>query len=170
MFHLLPSKMYFTYSCQPQLEPVEDTLAKDASWRSRIGHWMKASKRLWVFVQDWYYDLDGESYVIPKGFTFDGASVPKPLQAICNPMGILLYAAIIHDFGYRYSALLKANKEPSKTLTRSEVDLMFYKVNLELNQLRLLSYVTYLAVRCCGYFIWRNHRANESNLLETKNF
>lgn len=162
--------MYFTYSSQPQFEPVEVALDKDASWRSRINHWMKASKRLWVFVKDWYYELDGDPYVIPEGFTFDGASVPKSLQFICNPMGILLYASIVHDFGYRYSSLLKANKEPSRTLTRSEVDLMFYKINLELNQLRLLSYITYLAVRCGGYFIWKKHRANESNLLKTKNF
>jgi hypothetical protein len=135
-----------------------------------MAHWMRASKRLWVFVQDWYYNLDGEPYMIPKGFAFDGASVPKPLHAICNPMGILLYSAIVHDFGYRYSALLKANKEASRTLTRSEVDLIFYKINLELNQLRVLSYATYLAVRCGGYFIWRKHRANESNLLKTKYF
>lgn len=162
--------MYFTYSLQPQLEPVVMHLDKDAPWRCRITHWTRASKRLWMFIKDWYYELDGEPYVIPQGFTFDGASVPKPLQFICSPMGILLYAAIIHDFGYRYSALLKANKEPSKALSRTEVDLMFYKINLELNQLRLLSYLTYLAVRCGGYFIWKRHRANENNLLKTKGF
>ena len=162
--------MYFTYSSQPQLQPVEKPLPKDASWVSRMAHWWRASKRLWVFVQDWYYNLDGEPYVIPKGFTFDGASIPKPLHAICNPTGILLYSAIVHDFGYRYSALLKANKEASRTLTRSEVDLIFYKINLELSQLYVLSYVTYLAVRCGGYFRWRKHRANESNLLKTNYF
>lgn len=162
--------MYFSYSSQPQLEPVEESLDTDAPWRTRIKHWMKASKRLWVFIQDWKFNLDGESYIIPKGFTFDGASVPKALQCICNPMGILLYAAIVHDFGYRYSALLKVNKEPSRTLTRAEVDLMFYKINLQLNQLAGLSYVTYLAVRLGGYFIWKNHRANENNLLHTKKF
>lgn len=162
--------MYFSYTFEPQFEPVNVTLEQDASFMAKVSHWFKSSKRLWVFVRDWTYELDGEPFVIPKGFTFDGASTPKALHFICNPMGILLYAAIVHDFGYRYSALLKESREPSRTFTRLDVDRMFYKINLEISQLRLLSYMTYLAVRVGGYLIWRDHRARELNLLKTDNF
>lgn len=36
--------------------------------------------RKWVLTENWYYELsDGSMILIPKGFEFDGASIPRPL-------------------------------------------------------------------------------------------
>lgn len=62
--------------------------------------------------KDFYYTINGEKYVIPAGFTFDGASVPKFLASFLSPVGVLLIGGLIHDYGYKYKTLLKADKNP----------------------------------------------------------
>ena len=53
--------------------------------------------------ENWEYDLpDGRRVLIPKGFVFDGASIPRLLWFFLSPTGLLLIPGLIHDFGYRY--------------------------------------------------------------------
>ena len=54
----------------------------------------------WCFVlgrsqKDWNFSLNGENYVIPKGFVFDGASVPKFLASWLSPTGVLLIGGLV---------------------------------------------------------------------------
>lgn len=48
------------------------------------------SIRDWKLTDNWFYTLrDGTKIVIPKGFIFNGASIPRPLWAILSPVGLL---------------------------------------------------------------------------------
>ena len=47
--------------------------------------------------------MNGKNFIIPKGFKFDGASVPKFLGQFLSPVGVLLIGGLIHDYGYKYA-------------------------------------------------------------------
>ena len=89
------------------------------------------SVRTWELTEDWKYRLPtsctggkGVKIVIPKGFVFDGASVPRPLWAILHPSGLLLIPALVHDFAYRCGFLWEITAEKStdkETFTRTHV-------------------------------------------------
>lgn len=44
------------------------------------------------------YKLDGRSFVVPRGFVTDFASVPKFLWWLFGPTGLWTWAAILHDW------------------------------------------------------------------------
>ena len=65
-------------------------------------------RRLWIIIEDWYFRLPkGTTIIIPTGFTFDGASIPRCLWAFLSPTGLLFRASIIHDFACDYGYLWK---------------------------------------------------------------
>ena len=65
----------------------------------------------YIFSHNYYVMIDGFSFIIPKGFLFDGASVPRPFWSIigspCEPD--LMFAASIHDFLY-WSRIVSKSK------------------------------------------------------------
>ena len=72
-------------------------------------------------TQDWRVELeDGLIIVVPKGFTTDGASVPRLLWPILSPLGDLRYGAIVHDFGYQHGYLL-SEYDSSKVYPRRAI-------------------------------------------------
>lgn len=46
--------------------------------------------RHWEIAKDFTFELEGKKYIIPKGFEFDGASIPKFLHTFLSPIGVLL--------------------------------------------------------------------------------
>ena len=87
-----------------------------ASWEKsiflRIWRWI-TSIRKWKLTEDWEFKLpyDEPVIIIPKGFVFDGASIPRPLWGILSPTGLLLIPGLIHDFAYRYDYLWALDSE-----------------------------------------------------------
>ena len=69
------------------------------------------STRNWILTEDWKYNIDGTEYVIPAGFQFDGASIPKFLRTFFSPVGVLLMGGLVHDYAYKYKTLLKEKQE-----------------------------------------------------------
>ena len=58
------------------------------------------------------YVLNGNKYVIPAGFKFDGASIPKFLHPFLSPqVGVLLIGGLVHDYAYKYATLLRQGKK-----------------------------------------------------------
>jgi hypothetical protein len=87
----------------PHLQPVKISTKGKGFWKGII-MWL-LSTRNWVITKDWKYKIDGNEYVIPKGFQFDGASIPKFLRTFFSPVGVLLIGGLVHDYMYKYSAL-----------------------------------------------------------------
>lgn len=61
-----------------------------------------AGKELWELISDYGVKADGEAYFVPKGFRFDGASIPRFLWRLCgHPLTQpRVYAACLHDYLY----------------------------------------------------------------------
>lgn len=56
----------------------------------------KQGRNSWILTEDWHTPYG----IIPKGFTSNGASIPRLLWWFIPPAGILFEAAIIHDYYY----------------------------------------------------------------------
>ena len=63
----------------PKLVPIP-IKTREKSIFLRIWRWI-TSIRKWQLIEDWEFQLpdNGPTIVIPKGFVFDGASIPRPL-------------------------------------------------------------------------------------------
>lgn len=156
--------------------------------------WMH-SVRKWTLEKDWEYPLPKSNawdktirIVIPKGFQFDGASIPRPLWGILHPSGLLLMPALVHDFAYRCGFLWEILEEkrivegsegdipPENIITRKIVeekpgkvrryeldrkgwDKLLRKIGADINGMSLMNFAAYLAVRGFGCFAWKKNKA-----------
>ena len=60
----------FAYRELPHLQPVKIPTKGKGFWKG-IVMWL-LSTRNWVVTQDWKYRMNGNEYIIPAGFQFDG--------------------------------------------------------------------------------------------------
>lgn len=147
----------FEYNVMPQLRPIPIPTAGKGFWGA-IWMWL-TSTRNWTVVKDWKFKLNGESYVIPAGFKFDGASIPKFLHTWLSPVGVLLMGGLVHDYAYKYKTLLKADKKNTMgELTQKDADIIFRDINIEQNGFHFLNNLAYWALRIGGFVAWNGHR------------
>lgn len=125
--------------------------------------------RKWEVSENWFYDLpNGKRIVIPKGFVFDGASIPKPLWGFLSPTGLLMVAGLIHDYSYRYAYLWaiddtgNAYKYKYKKGTRQDYDELFKKVNIAVNGMVVVDTVATWMLKAFGHIAWNKHRKTYS--------
>ena len=153
-------KVEFSYEELPHMQPIRIP-TKDKGFWGAIFLWL-LGVRTWTITKDFHYKLRGQEYVIPKGFTFDGASVPKFLASFLSPVGVLLIGGLIHDYAYKYEQLLEKNQplvsDESKKLTQKEADIIFRDINIEVNGFHFLNYLAYWALRIGGFVAWNGHR------------
>ena len=103
------TKLKFNYNELPHLQPLKISTKDKGFWKG-IVMWL-LSTRNWEITKDWHYTIDGIDYVIPAGFSFDGASIPKFLRTFFSPVGVLLVGGLVHDYAYKYQTLLCKNKK-----------------------------------------------------------
>ena len=161
----------------PVLRPIPIPTKKQPSWLHKVAVSI-FDVRQWALVENWHYKLkleDGESVeiVIPKGFCFDGASIPRILWALLSPIGTLLIPGLIHDYGYRHNFLWKVGKngqieEFMKNSKRADWDNLFKNINKDVNAMPLISLLTSWAVSIGGGCAWNKHRKNEAQYKITK--
>lgn len=153
----------FKYKEMPHMQPIRIPTDGRGFWKS-IWCWLW-EVRQWEISKDWYFEVNGEKYVIPKGFQFDGASVPKFLASWLSPTGILLTGGLVHDYVYKYTVLLKQDKKSeSKRMTQKEADQLFRDINIEQNGIHVLNWAAYLALRVGGFVAWNNHRQHNKKI------
>jgi hypothetical protein len=133
---------WFKYSDYPLMKPL------------RI-----ATKGKGFFAKDFHYELNGEKFVIPAGFTFDGASIPKFLHTFLSPVGVLLIGGLIHDYAYKYETLLKSDKKNTMgVISQKTADQIFRDINIEINGFYLMNVLAYWSLRVGGFMAWNKHR------------
>jgi len=127
--------------------------------------------RKWQLVQNWHFELENDvEIVLPKDFTFDGASIPRIFWFLLSPVGLLLIPGLIHDYGYRFDQLWQKNAngeiEPyMKEAGRKAWDDLFKAVGIQVNGFAGIDFVAWLGLRLGGCFAWCKHRQrNESPL------
>lgn len=147
----------FTSKGMPHMKPIAIPTKGKGFWGG-IKVWLFVSRK-WEIVSDYHYNIDGQDLVIPKGFIFDGASVPKFLHTWLSPMGVLLVGGLIHDYGYKYQTLLcKGKKKAIGMKTQSQLDVIFRDVNIVQNGFRLINYLAYYGLKLGGFAAWNKHR------------
>ena len=157
----------------PELKPVPIATKKQ-------GHtvWMH-SVRKWKLTENWEYTIRESStgknekveIVIPKGFVFDGASVPRPLWAILHPSGLLLIPALVHDFAYRCGFLWEVvnpgevRRYRYKSGCKEDWDELFRKIGIACNDVRIANYLAYFAVFLFGICAWNKNEKTRENAI-----
>lgn len=116
-----------------------------------------------VVDKDWRFNFKGETFLIPKGFDFDGASVPRIFWTIQSPIDVLYIPGIIHDFAYKYNHLIAVNEDGEqfiykKNAGRKYWDKLFREIGIEVNGLKWLHYFAWLTLYCFGFMAWNAHR------------
>ena len=148
----------------PRLEPI--LLRTSCMTR---GERIRSARRRRRFnlVEDWTVkvscwrggDLAGE-LVVPREYKrqlqeFDGASVPCPWLVtavsggILRPLGVMLFASIIHDFAFAHGVLLFMENGTLKErkIGRRDADRLFHDIIATVNEMPVVAWIGYAAVR-----------------------
>ena len=153
----IDNRVNFTYKDYPHMKPIRIATKGKGFWGA-IKLWILGTRH-WEIAEDFHYSLNGENFVIPKGFKFDGASIPKFLASFLSPVGVLLIGGLIHDYGYKYETLLlEDGKSTIGVRTQKWMDETFRDINIEVNGFYFLNYLAYWALRLGGFVAWNKHR------------
>jgi len=153
----------FSYGKMPSMRPVKIPTAGKGFW-SAILMWLLGVRK-WEISENFNYTLKGVEYTIPKGFQFDGASVPKFLATFLSPTGVLLIGGLVHDYAYKYAALKPKNdKQPLLLLNQKQADIIFRDINIEQNGFHFLNYLAYWGLRIGGFVAWNGHRKRNAKI------
>ena len=157
------TKLKFNYKGMPKLQPVPIATKGKGFWKG-IVMWL-LSTRNWVLTEDWKYNIDSTEYVIPAGFQFDGASIPKFLRTFFSPVGVLMMGGLVHDYAYKYKTLLKKNKKDTMgELTQKRADEIFRDINIIVNGFYTMNRLAYWSLRIGGFVAWNGHRKRNAKI------
>ena len=137
------------------LEVIAAMENKDLPLWERIKAWRKTNRK-WEVMEDWSYGelyYEGSNLKIPKGFIFDGASIPRCLWWFLSPVGLLLIAGLVHDYHYKH-----------KSHHRDDCDLLFRDLIRIITGTTIIPWIAWAAVRIGGWKAWKEHRENDKTL------
>lgn len=147
----------FKYNVMPKLRPIPIPTAGKGFWGA-IWMWLLGTRH-WEVADDWAFEINGEGFIIPQGFQFDGASIPKFLHTWLSPTGVLLMGGLVHDYAYKYETLLRSGqKETLGVIDQKRADEIFRDINIEQNGFHFLNNLAYWALRIGGFAAWNGHR------------
>ena len=153
-------KLKFSYTGMPHIKPLPIKTKGKGFWKA-IVMWL-LSTRNWELTQDWKYNIDGTEYVIPKGFTFDGASIPKFLRTFFSPVGVLLIGGLVHDYMYKYTHCKPVSaKGALLVVDQKKADQIFRDINIVVNGFYTMNYLAYWSLRIGGFVAWNGHRKRD---------
>ena len=153
----------FSYDEMPSLQPVPIMTKGKGFWKG-IAMWL-LSTRNWVLNKDWEYEINGVRYVIPAGFQFDGASIPKFLRTFFSPVGVLLMGGLVHDYMYKYTICKpKDNKVAMLVVDQKKADQIFRDINIVVNGFYTMNYLAYWSLRIGGFVAWNGHRKRNAKI------
>ena len=149
------SRVNFKYKDYPVMRPIR-IATKGKGFFKMILMWILGTRH-WEIAKDFEYELNGTKYIIPSGFKFDGASIPKFLHTFLSPVGVLLLGGLVHDYAYKYAAL-QPKKGALLLLDQKKADEIFRDINIEINGFYLMNYLAYWSLRVAGFMAWNKHR------------
>ena len=151
----------------PKLTPLP-IKTKGKELPEQIRAWITETRK-WEVAEKWDFILpNGEIILIPEGFEFDGASIPRPLWWLLSPTGLLLIPGLIHDFGYRYDYILTYDSKGMVCKGHGGAgqeywDNLFYEVGMEVNDMEEINYLAWLALSLMGKAAWKLNRVRDEN-------
>ena len=107
---------------------------------------------------------------IPKGFLFNGASIPRVLAFFYLPNDILYLGAFLHDFMYSYAGLIIFTEDMDEmifhSVNRYGADYIFNMMNEAVNDFTIGTYPAYKMLRLVGCIAWNKCRRNCSFIVD----
>ena len=153
----IDNRVNFKYKDYPVMRPIR-IATKGKGFFKMILMWILGTRH-WEIAKDFEYEINRTKYVIPSGFKFDGASIPKFLHTFLSPVGVLLMGGLVHDYAYKYETLLRANKRDTLgKISQKRADEIFRDINIEVNGFYLMNYLAYWSLRLGGFMAWNKHR------------
>ncbi len=146
----------FTYGEMPHMKPIKIDSANKGFWKA-IVHWL-LGVRTWELTEDFEFKVMDVKCYIPKGFVFDGASVPKFLAMWLSPTGLLLLGGLVHDYQYKYASMLIRDGEIK--VNQEQADKLFRDICIEVNGFVVMNYLAYFSLRLFGFLAWNKHKKN----------
>ena len=149
----------------PKIKPVP-IKTKDKGFFKATWTWI-SSTRKWEAIEDFYYTIkDGTIILIPKGFIFDGASIPKALRIFLSPTGLLLIPGLLHDYAYKYNELLESGigserKSYMPKAGKMFWDKMFREEATRVNGMSAINWAAWSGLFVGGHLAWWKHRRND---------
>ena len=157
------NNLKFSYDELPHLQPIPIKTKGKGFWKGII-MWLLGTRN-WTIIKYFKYTINGTNYVIPKGFSFDGASIPKFLRTFFSPVGVLLIGGLVHDYMYKYSACKPADKKGQLLLVdQKKADQIFRDINIEVNGFYFMNYLAYWSLRLGGFVAWNGHRKRNAQI------
>jgi len=135
----------------------------------------RRERRRYELMEDWECSLLGRgfTFIIPKRFIFDGASIPRIFWNMLSPSGYLFLAGLLHDFLYKYAFAYVYSVIES--LDGGERRLIKVWVNQEVADQKFeelaekicvgahfFTKTAYLALRGFGFVAWNKHREKDT--------
>lgn len=154
----------------PVLQPLPIKTKNAGNFIFRLFIWI-FSTRQWKVCENWQYTLrDGTTIVIPEGFIFDGASVPRLFWMLLSPTGLLFIPGLIHDYGYKYNNLIAIDNEETLRDYNSGSgklfwDKVFRETSIDVNGFVVINYLAWFMLVIGGWFPWWQHRKSERKLI-----
>jgi len=142
----------------------------------------RGERRRYELMEDWYCNFLGKDFIIPKGFIFDGASIPRLLWNLLSPAGYLFLPGLWHDFVYKYRFIFTSSAVESldggdrkiikEFFTQEEADQRFEAIADIVNMgAHFFTRAAYLSLRAFGFVAWGNHRKkNTKCTIEPKGY
>ena len=146
----------------PVLRPLP-IKTKGLSYWKKTKIWLTSS-RTWEVVEDYYLEIPWLNIIvkIPKGFIFDGASIPKLFWPLLSPTGLLFIPGLFHDYGYKYNYWIDTNdNKVFVNAGQKFFDGQFRKLGVYINDMKILDKVAWVALRSFGWIAWNQHRKEE---------
>ena len=153
----------YKHKKMPVLIPIPIKTKGKGFWKG-ILLWL-LGVRHWELAEDYHYELNDKKFVIPAGFKFDGASIPKFLHPFFSPVGVLLMGGLVHDYAYKYQTLLMKNKKDTLgVISQKRADEIFRDININVNGFYLMNYLAYWSLRLGGFVAWNGHRKRNAKI------
>ncbi len=118
----------------------------------RLLRFFTSNPYIWETLEDVEFEVDGEKYIIPKGFRCDLASVPQFLQNLLPTYPPSLKAYIVHDWVYITEF---KREELGDYKARKLCDDIMLKIANELWGNKLDNYLRYFGVRVFGWIVYK---------------
>lgn len=156
----------------PLMRPVPLAIPLQVEWWNLWGKIKivayRAKTRKWVIVEDYLFTipwLDNVEVCIPKGFEFDGASIPRPLWPFMSPTGLMFIPGLFHDCGYRYNSWMDKNYNPIfKDAGKYFFDENFRKMGKYINESYITSNIAWAALWIFGFLGWNAGRKDNRQM------
>jgi len=135
----------------------------------------RGERRRYELMQDWKCELLGRgfTFIIPRHFIFDGASIPRLFWNMLSPSGYLFLAGLLHDFIYKYRfayvySIIDSldGGEPriiKHWFDQAGADLMFEELaDTICVGAHFFTKAAYISLRGFGWITWNKYRGADS--------